>query len=225
MEGAVEAVLMAADRPITASRIARALQIDSAEEEPKETSATEQIRGHIESLNAAYEETGRSFRIETLAGGYRIMTLPEFAPAVGGLLGLRESQKLTRAALEALSIIAYRQPMTRSQLETIRGVGCGEVIRSLLEKRLISIVGRAEELGRPMIYGTSRRFLEVFGLGSLRDLPAVADVLPPQVENTSEADEPESGEGEARASVEVEPKASVDADAVAADETGEPHAS
>ncbi|MCA9312250.1 MAG: SMC-Scp complex subunit ScpB, partial [Phycisphaerales bacterium] len=93
--------------------------------------------------------------------------------------------------------IAYRQPITRAELETIRGVGCGEVVRSLLEKRLIAIVGRAEELGRPMLYGTSRRFLEIFGLGSLRDLPAVADVLPPQViPSPGEEDEAEQDTAE-----------------------------
>src|SRR5690606_19235294 len=97
---------------------------------------------------------------------------------LAALHGLKESHSLSRAAIETLSIIAYRQPVTRATLEAIRGVACGEVLRSLLEKRLIDITGRAEELGRPMLYGTSRRFLEVFGLASIKDLPTPTDFAP-----------------------------------------------
>ncbi len=127
-------------------------------------------------LNAAYEKTGRAFRIESVAGGYRFMTLPAHARAVGLLHGLAAQQKLSKAAVETLAIIAYKQPVTKSTLEAIRGVSCGEVLRSLLERRLITIAGRAEELGRPILYATSKVFLEAFGLGSLKDLPSPLEV-------------------------------------------------
>lgn len=135
-------------------------------------SPIELIAAAIASLNADYERTGRSFRIEALSGGYRLMTLPQFRGPIVALQGLALSNKLSRPAIETLAIIAYRQPMTRAQLEAIRGVACGEVLRSLLDRRLITVAGRSEELGRPMLYATTRGFLEAFGLASLKDLPA-----------------------------------------------------
>ena len=165
---AVEAVLLAVDKPLSPAKVAQAIGIaDPAA-----------VRTLIHELNEAYESSGRSFRIEQVAGGYRILTLPEFAPAVAAIRGLRESAKLSRAAVETLAIIAYKQPITRVQVEAIRGVACGEVIRTLLDRRLVAIVGRAEELGRPMLYGTSKQFLETFGLSSTKDLPRVTDLFP-----------------------------------------------
>jgi segregation and condensation protein B len=127
-------------------------------------------------LNEQYEKSGRSFRIERIAGGYRFMTLAKHARAVASLHQERESVKLSRPAIETLAIIAYRQPITRAELEAIRGVACGEVIRSLMERRLIAIVGRSEELGRPMLYGTTKHFLDAFGLATLKDLPSAQDL-------------------------------------------------
>ena len=109
-----------------------------------------------------------------MAGGVQVLTVAEFGPLLARLHADRQSSRLSPAALETLSIIAYRQPIMRAELEAIRGVACGEVLRSLLERRLVKVVGRAEELGRPMLYGTTREFLKVFGLASLDDLPAVA---------------------------------------------------
>ncbi len=127
-------------------------------------------------LNATYEKTSRAFRIELVAGGYRVVTLAVHAKAVATLHGLAAQQKLSKAAVETLAIIAYKQPVTKSTLEAIRGVSCGEVLRSLLERRLVTIAGRAEELGRPILYATSKGFLEAFGLGSLRDLPSTQEI-------------------------------------------------
>ncbi len=170
---AIEALLLTSDRPIPTSRVLEALGLDSDSESKK------QVESAIGSLNTQYEKTGRSFRIETVAGGFRLMTLPEFAPVVAAMQGLRESTRLSRAAIETLAIVAYRQPATRAQIEAIRGVACGEVLKTLIDRRLITIVGRAEELGRPMLYGTSKQFLEAFGLSSVRDLPTVdADAMP-----------------------------------------------
>ena len=114
---------------------------------------------------------GRAFRIEPVSGGFRLMTRPEHAPVIAAMHRARASTRLSRASLETLAIIAYRQPMTRAELESIRGVACGEVLRSLLDRRMIKIAGRAEELGRPMLYGTTPQFLDAFGLASIKDLP------------------------------------------------------
>jgi segregation and condensation protein B len=167
---AVEAVLLAVDKALPPARIAEALGLDAG--------GVAAVREAVDQLNTQYEQTGRSFRIEQVAGGYRVMTLPAYAGPVAAIRGMRESHRLSRAAIETLAIVAYRQPVTRVAVETIRGVACGEVLRTLLERRLITIVGRAEELGRPMLYGTSKHFLEQFGLASIKDLPPVGDVFP-----------------------------------------------
>lgn len=169
---AIEAILLTLDRPVTAGRIAEALKLGI------EQGGTRTVKKAIEVLNAQYEASGRAFRVEQVAGGYRVMTLSKFASAVGAFQEARNSARLSRAAVETLAVIAYRQPITRAQIESIRGVACGEVLRSLLERRLIAIVGRAEELGRPMLYGVSKQFLELFGLSSVKDLPSVEDLMP-----------------------------------------------
>ena len=163
---ALEALLMSADRTTPGAKLGEALA--AVLQPPPEEADIESL---IAQLNEAYDETGRAFRIEAVAGGYRVMTRPEFAGAVAAMNRLKSSGRLSRAALETLSIIAYRQPVTRASLEAIRGVACGEILRALLERRLIMIKGRAEELGRPMLYGTTKHFLDVFGLASLKDLP------------------------------------------------------
>jgi segregation and condensation protein B len=162
----IEAVLLTTDRPLTEQRLAEVLGIS-------EKGAAASVRGAIEELNTAYEQGGRSFRAERLAGGWQILTLPHFGPLLARLHTERQSTRLSPAALETLAIVAYRQPIMRAELEAIRGVACGEVLRSLMERRMVKIVGRAEELGRPMLYGTTREFLKVFGLASLDDLPEV----------------------------------------------------
>jgi segregation and condensation protein B len=167
----VEAVLISATRACTLGTLAEALGIRA------EDDATGTIESAIDTLNEQYEETGRSFRIARVAGGFRVMTLPDFAADIVALVGSGQSGKLSKAALETLAIVAYQQPVTRAKLEAIRGVACGEVLRALIEKKLLSIAGRAQEPGRPLLYGTSRRFLEVFGLASIRDLPRI-DELP-----------------------------------------------
>lgn len=139
-------------------------------------SPTAIVQEAIDALNRQYEATGRSFRIQAVAGGFRVMTLPAFSAVLEVFHGKRERHGISRAALETLAIIAYKQPMTRSSLEAIRGVACGEVLRSLIERRLVTIDGRAEDvLGRPMLYTTTRAFLETFGLSSLKDLPTVEE--------------------------------------------------
>ena len=185
-DGEVEAVLFASDRAVTAGRIAEALSISAGE------GGALVVRDAIDRLNEAYEQTGRSFRIEKVAGGFRAVTTEAFADAIAAFQAGKAQRRLSRAALEALSIIAYRQPVTRAEVESIRGVACGEVLRSLLERRLIAITGRAEEVGRPMLYGTSKRFLEVFGIAGIRDLPAPEGFKPRRPPLQASAPETES---------------------------------
>ena len=168
----VEAILMTTDRALPASRLVE-LMSDAGH-----AVAAKAINAAITALNDTYEKSGRSFRIESLAGGWQIMTLPRFADVLAALHKTRQDTRLTPAALETLAIIAYKQPILRADIESIRGVASGEVIRSLMERHLVKIVGRAEELGRPMLYGTTKTFLEVFGLTTLKDFPPTDEFKP-----------------------------------------------
>ena len=168
LEQRIEALLMVADRPMTDARVAEVLSV----QDPKGT----KVREAVDALNARSAADGRTFRIERLAGGNQVMTLPAFGPVVARLRGVREQGRLTQAALETLAIIAYRQPILRADLESIRGVACGEVLRSLMDRRLVKIVGRADEVGRPMLYGTTSEFLRQFGIGKLDELPNAKDL-------------------------------------------------
>lgn len=168
----IEALLLSSDRPLTEARMGELLGIGGA-------GTTMTLREAIDELNRHYKKSSRSFRIEKLAGGWQMLTLSQFGPLLARLHADRQTSKLSHAALETLSIIAYRQPIIRAEIEAIRGVACGEVLRGLLERRLIKIVGRAEELGRPMLYGTTGEFLKVFGLARIEDLPDVEGLNPP----------------------------------------------
>ena len=157
----LEALLLSTHHPLTAGRLAELLDLES----------TKPVRSAIKELNQQYESSARSFRIEQVAGGFQILTLPDFGESLKKLHQKEADAKLTKAALETLAIVAYKQPILRADVEAIRGCACGETIRSLMEKHLVKIAGRAEEPGRPILYGTTKRFLELFGLNSLRDLP------------------------------------------------------
>ncbi len=167
LEGRVEALLLSTDRGLTEARLAALMGLDS------DKAATKSIVAAIESLNGQYDEAGRAFRIERLAGGWQFLTRADYGDLVRRLHADKSHGRLTPAALETLSIVAYRQPILRAEIEAIRGVASGEVLRGLMERRLVKITGRAEILGRPMLYGTTSQFLHVFGLASLDDLPAV----------------------------------------------------
>ncbi|HEV2294112.1 MAG TPA: SMC-Scp complex subunit ScpB [Tepidisphaeraceae bacterium] len=168
--GLLEALLFSTHHPLTAGKLGELLEMG----------ATKPIRAGIKALNEQYESTGRSFRIEQVAGGYQLLTLPEFGEPLKKFHQREIDAKLTKAALETLAIIAYKQPILRVDVEAIRGVACGETIRSLMEKHLVKIAGRAEEPGRPILYGTTKRFLELFGLNSLKDLPQSAELIKPK---------------------------------------------
>jgi len=169
-ERVVEAILFAADNPIPPAKIVSILGTGSVRE----------VRKIVRSLNAAYAKQGHAFRITEIAGGYQMLTLPEYNPWLRRLKQTRQESKLSPAALETLAIIAYKQPVVRADIEAIRGVSVGEVLNRLRELGLVKVVGRAEDVGRPMLYGTTRHFLETFGLSSLEDLPAVEELQMPK---------------------------------------------
>ncbi len=158
---AMESLLFGTHHPLTAPRLAELMELESSKP----------IRRALKDLNDVYEQTGRSFRVEQVAGGFQLLTLPEYGPYLKRLHQKEADAKLTKPALETLAIIAYKQPALRVDVEAIRGVACGETIRSLMEKHLVKIAGRAEVPGRPILYGTTKRFLELFGLNTLKDLP------------------------------------------------------
>jgi len=162
----LEALLLAAAEPVSAQKLAGVLG--------EETTPTE-VRGLLAALEAEYAEAARGFRIEEVAGGFQLRTLPELAPWLQRLRP-QPPLRLSRAALETLAIIAYKQPVTRAELEHVRGVDVGAVVASLLERKLVRIAGHREVPGHPMLYATSRRFLEVFGLASLSDLPTLREI-------------------------------------------------
>ena len=168
VESVVEAVLFASDEPLTVERLANIVG-----------TSVRQIRKNVKNLNDKYEANNNAFRIEQIAGGYQMLTLSVYNHWLKNLLRVRDQSKLSPAALETLAIIAYKQPVIRADIEAIRGVAIGEIVRGLMYKGLVKIVGRAEVLGRPMLYGTTKKFLEVFGLNSLKDLPKIEELKKP----------------------------------------------
>jgi segregation and condensation protein B len=167
-ESVVEAVLFASDEPLTPNRLADIVGI-----------SVKNVREHINTLNDKYQTNNNAFRIEEIAGGYQLLTLSSYNPWLKKLLRARSDNKLSPASLETLAIIAYKQPVIRADIEAIRGVAVGEIVRSLMYKGMVKIVGRAEVLGRPMLYGTTKKFLEVFGLNTLKDLPKIEELKKP----------------------------------------------
>jgi len=158
----VEAVILGSPEPISAQRVAAVI--------PYCKPAA--VKAMVDELNAEYIKQGRSFEIDEVGGGYQVRTLPEFASYLQQIQPQRPF-RLSKAALETLAVIAYRQPVTRAEIEGVRGVDAGAVVRSLLDRKLVRLMGQKEVPGRPMLYGTTRRFLEVFGLESLEELPSL----------------------------------------------------
>jgi segregation and condensation protein B len=168
-QSVVEAVLFCAEEPLAPAKIAQILGTGDARD----------VRKHVDALNQRYEQMGCAFRIESIAGGYQMLTLAPYAGWVEKLRRVRAESKLSPAALETLAVIAYRQPVPRADIEAVRGVAVGEVLNRLREMGLVKVVGRAEDVGRPMLYGTTKMFLEVFGLNDLSELPKVEQLKPP----------------------------------------------
>jgi segregation and condensation protein B len=177
IESRVEAVLLSISRPLSETKLVDMLGLGSVS--AKDKMPATMVKQAIDHLNTEYAQTGRSFRIERLAGGWQLLTLSKFGPLLTRVHGAKLQGRLTPAALDTLAIIAYRQPTLRSELEAVRGVACGDILRGLMERRLVRITGRAEELGRPMLYGTTSEFLRVFGISRIEDLPQARELRNP----------------------------------------------
>ena len=169
VESVVEAVLFASDESLTPARLSEIVGTN-----------VRQLRKHIDDLNEKYKANNNAFKIEQIAGGYQMLTLSEYNHWLKKLVRARDDGKLSQPALETLAIIAYKQPIIRADIEAIRGVAAGEMIRNLMYKGLVKITGRAEIVGRPMLYGTTKKFLEVFGLNTLKDLPKAEELKKPE---------------------------------------------
>ena len=159
----LEAVLFLAQEPLSSRKIAQLAGLADGT----------QARTLIRLLNRLYDEEGRSFRVEEVAGGFQLLTRAKFAAWLRRWTASAMEVRLSAPALETLAVVAYRQPVLRAEIEAIRGVQCAEMLRQLMEQDLIRIVGRSNELGRPFLYGTTKRFLQVFALRHVQELPAV----------------------------------------------------
>ena len=161
----VEAILFASEEPVTIGDMAVIL----GEER------TEEIAGAVRDLEADYPERGSGLRVQRLAGGYRITTDPSLAPFVREMVRSRNVHRLSRAALETLAVVAYKQPITAPEIQEIRGVNPSSILNSLLERRMVRILGRKRVVGKPFLYGTTDEFMIRFGLNSLDDLPSMEE--------------------------------------------------
>jgi segregation and condensation protein B len=165
----VEALLFAVHEPISVRKISEAV----------EGTDTKQIKEIIQQLREEYDTNGRAFQIEEIANGFQLLSRPEYHEWISKIRKKTSEAKLSQAAIETMAIIAYKQPIIRAEVEAIRGVQSGQMIRTLIEKGLVKITGRDEVLGRPLLYGTTKMFLEHFGLKSTKDLPKVEELDAP----------------------------------------------
>ena len=162
----VEALLFASEEPLSLRKLGSLLEeVDSSD-----------IKKSIEELKSEYESSDRAWRMEEVAGGFQLLTRPQYTDTISRLQKAKSDRKLSNAAMETLAIVAYKQPIRRADLESIRGVQSGELLRALMEKDLVKIVGRDSVPGAPVLYGTTKNFLEVCGLKSLKDLPKPEEV-------------------------------------------------
>jgi segregation and condensation protein B len=161
LAGALEAVLLVANEPMSAGELMKVLEGASRAE----------VNQALRELRERYASRPGGFDIVDIAGGVRLLTRPEYAPWVERLERVRREERLSRAQLEVLAVIAYRQPILRADIDSVRGADSGAALRGLADRGLVKVVGRADQLGRPLLYGTTERFLERFTLKSLKDLP------------------------------------------------------
>ncbi|MFW6134740.1 MAG: SMC-Scp complex subunit ScpB [Elusimicrobiota bacterium] len=162
----VECLLFVSSKPVSSDKLAEVIQ-DTTKQE---------VEDSVNKISKEYKELDKPVFIQKVAGGWRMATKEKYAPWIKKLFSDQTTYNLSRAALETLAIVAYRQPITTQEVDTIRGVSSGGVLRGLLEKKLIKIAGRKETLGRPIIYRTSDKFLEYFGLESLSDIPPLEEL-------------------------------------------------
>lgn len=166
----IEALIFCATAPLKIQEIQKCLTEMFEAEVPKED-----IEEAIQKLQDKYKEDTFSFQIEHIGDGYQFMTKPAYQASIGIMLKHQSKKRLSNSALETLSIIAYKQPITKGEMEQIRGVNCDYTVQKLLEKELIEIKGKSDAIGRPILYGTSQNFMEYFGINNLKDLPTPKD--------------------------------------------------
>ena len=162
----IEALIFASDVPISAVQIKQYI----------EDVTVSQIQKVVDELNLEYKQTNRAFSIIKVANGFQMVTRDAYSQWVSKLFQRRRKQKLSQAGLETLSVIVYRQPVSKTEMDAIRGVNCDGVLRTLLERKLITIAGRAEGPGRPLLYKTTAEFLRYFGVNTLKDLPKLREI-------------------------------------------------
>jgi segregation and condensation protein B len=172
----VEALIFAAEEPLSLNQIRSVYQGENLRNAESRQIEPETIRQIITDLNKEYSRQDRPYRIVQIAGGYQFATSSEYAEWLGKLYKEQGRRKLSQSGVETLAIIAYKQPITKAEIEKIRGVNCDYVLKTLLEKELLTVTGRAESVGRPLLYGTTREFLKHFGLNDITDLPRPREI-------------------------------------------------
>lgn len=180
----LEAVLFLSREPVPSRKLAQLANLADGT----------QARSLVRQLRKQYDARGTAFQVEEVAGGFQLLTRRKFAPWLRRLDRVPGETRLSQPALETLAVVAYRQPVLRAEIEAIRGVQCGEILRQLMERDLVRIVGRAEELGRPFLYGTTKRFLQLFGLKHLEEIPRAEQLRhEPGHETPAVANQPTAG--------------------------------
>ena len=176
LKALVEALIFAAQEPLSINQIRAIYQGDVARNNGSKQIEPETIKQSVIDLNLEYEKNDRPYRIVQIAGGYQFATLSDYAEWLGKLYKEQGRRKLSQSGVETLAIVAYKQPVTKAEIEKIRGVNCDYVLKTLLEKELLTVTGRAESVGRPLLYGTTKEFLKHFGLNDITDLPRPREI-------------------------------------------------
>ncbi|HLE34086.1 MAG TPA: SMC-Scp complex subunit ScpB [Bacteroidota bacterium] len=171
----IEGLVFASDEPLSVGQIKAIYEEQTPDGQERHIEQAE-IQQIIRELNAEYQSKGKAYRIVAIAGGFQFATMKEYAEWIGRLYKEQARRKLSQSSLETLAIVAYKQPISKPEIESIRGVNCDYVMKTLLEKDLVTITGRADTVGRPLLYGTTREFLRHFGLNEVTDLPRPREI-------------------------------------------------
>lgn len=171
LENFIEALIFASERSISVDEIGQVMEAAQFKK-----INPEKIKGMVDDIRLKYDSLNLALELVFIDGGYQFLTRKEYYPVINQLQIQRSKKKLSQAALETLAIVAYKQPITKLEIEQIRGVNCDYTVQKLLEKELITIMGKADTVGKPILYGTSGLFMDYFGINSTSDLPQLADV-------------------------------------------------
>lgn len=170
----IESIVFASQQPVSTRDIKNCLQQILGDDAPNEI----QINTELQQLEVKYQQLGLAFELVCIGGGYQFLSKQPYHKAISVYLNQTDRRRLSPASMETLAIIAYKQPITKTEVEQIRGVNCDHSIQKLLEKELVKIIGRSDAPGRPLLYGTSQLFMDYFGMSSVKDLPQLRDIKP-----------------------------------------------